>query len=59
MDNLLRDIANLLDLVEDKFEEYHSTLEEREWADFNDKFRGVRREIKSKLLNIDELIRWD
>jgi DNA-binding IclR family transcriptional regulator len=59
MDNLLRDVAELLDLIDSSLNDYHKSLEECDWADFDDKFRNIRRNISTFTLKIDEAIRWD
>lgn len=59
MDNLMSNLIQLLISLENRIAAYHATLEGPEWADFDDRFRGIRREIRSKTLSIEELIRWE
>lgn len=63
MDNLLKDTADLLDSIDRKLQEHADLLENSDegglWADFDDNFRTIRRNIRTYTLKIDEAIRWD
>jgi hypothetical protein len=63
MDNMLRDTADLLDYIDKHIETFANHLAEldegRLWTDFDNAFRPISRAIKSRVLTIDEAIRWD
>lgn len=63
MDTMLKETADLLDLIDNRltdFANYLAELDEgRLWSEFDDTFRPVKRAIKSRVLSIDEAIRWD